>query len=74
MLMIENYRTGLLWNIMRRCPPVCGRLAPGRLCRGLAVELVIAARAGIYGGAANRDAIAELEQALRALRRLPADC
>jgi hypothetical protein len=22
MLMIENYRTGLLWNIMRRCPAV----------------------------------------------------
>jgi len=21
-LMIENYRTGLLWNIMRRCPPL----------------------------------------------------
>jgi hypothetical protein len=21
-LMIENYRTGLLWNVMRRCPPV----------------------------------------------------
>jgi hypothetical protein len=21
-LMLENYRTGLLWNIMRRCPPV----------------------------------------------------
>jgi hypothetical protein len=21
-LMIENYRTGLLWNIMRRCPAV----------------------------------------------------
>ena len=21
-LMIENYRTGLLWNIMRRCPPM----------------------------------------------------
>ncbi len=21
-LMVENYRTGLLWNIMRRCPPV----------------------------------------------------
>jgi hypothetical protein len=21
-LMIENHRTGLLWNIMRRCPPV----------------------------------------------------
>src|ERR1044072_2417591 len=20
-LMIENYRTGLIWNIMRRCPP-----------------------------------------------------
>jgi hypothetical protein len=21
-LMVENYRTGLIWNIMRRCPPV----------------------------------------------------
>ena len=21
-LMIENYRTGLLWNIMRRCQPI----------------------------------------------------
>jgi hypothetical protein len=21
-LMVENYRTGLLWNIMRRCPAV----------------------------------------------------
>ena len=21
-LMIENYRTGLLWNIVRRCPPI----------------------------------------------------
>jgi hypothetical protein len=21
-LMIENYRTGLLWNIMRRCKPL----------------------------------------------------
>jgi hypothetical protein len=21
-LMIENYRSGLLWNIMRRCPPL----------------------------------------------------
>jgi hypothetical protein len=25
-LMIENYRTGLLWNIMRRCPPVVAGL------------------------------------------------
>jgi hypothetical protein len=21
-LMVENYRTGLLWNILRRCPTV----------------------------------------------------
>jgi hypothetical protein len=21
-LMIENYRTGLIWDVMRRCPPV----------------------------------------------------
>ena len=21
-LMIENYRTGLLWKLMRRCPPI----------------------------------------------------
>ena len=21
-LMIENYRTGLIWDLMRRCPPV----------------------------------------------------
>jgi hypothetical protein len=25
-LMIENYRTGLLWNIMGRCPAVVGGL------------------------------------------------
>ena len=25
-LMIENYRTGLIWNIMRRCPPVVAGL------------------------------------------------
>ena len=25
-LMIENYRTGLLWNTMRRCPPVVAGL------------------------------------------------
>ena len=25
-LMIENYRTGLLWNIMRRCPPIVAGL------------------------------------------------
>jgi hypothetical protein len=25
-LMIENYRTGLLWDIMRRCPPVVAGL------------------------------------------------
>jgi hypothetical protein len=25
-LMIENYRTGLLWNIMRRCPPILAGL------------------------------------------------
>lgn len=25
-LMIENYRTGLLWNLMRRCPPIVAGL------------------------------------------------
>ena len=25
-LMIENYRTGLLWNIVRRCPPIVAGL------------------------------------------------
>ena len=25
-LMIENYRTGLIWNLMRRCPPVVAGL------------------------------------------------
>jgi hypothetical protein len=25
-LMIENYRTGLIWNIMRRCPPIVSGL------------------------------------------------
>jgi hypothetical protein len=25
-LMIENHRTGLLWNIMRRCPTVVAGL------------------------------------------------
>jgi hypothetical protein len=25
-LMIENYRTGLIWNIMRRCPPIVNGL------------------------------------------------
>ena len=25
-LMIENYRTGLIWNLMRRCPPVVASL------------------------------------------------
>jgi hypothetical protein len=25
-LMIENYRTGLIWNIMRRCPYVVAGL------------------------------------------------
>jgi hypothetical protein len=25
-LMIENYRTGLIWNLMRRCPPVVNGL------------------------------------------------
>ena len=25
-LMIENYRTGLIWDIMRRCPPVVAGL------------------------------------------------
>ena len=24
--MVENYRTGLLWNIMRRCPPIVAGL------------------------------------------------
>jgi len=28
-LMIENYRTGLLWNIMRRCPPIVTGLRRG---------------------------------------------
>jgi hypothetical protein len=24
-LMIENYRSGLIWQLMRRCPPIgCG--------------------------------------------------
>ena len=26
LLMIENYRTGLLWGLMRRCVPVVTRL------------------------------------------------
>jgi hypothetical protein len=25
-LMIENFRSGLLWNIMRRCPPIVAGL------------------------------------------------
>jgi hypothetical protein len=25
-LMIENYRTGLIWNLMRRCPTVVAGL------------------------------------------------
>jgi hypothetical protein len=24
--MLENYRTGLLWNITRRCPPILAGL------------------------------------------------
>ena len=36
-LMIENYRTGLLWDIMRRCVPVLTGLAPRRLYWGLAL-------------------------------------
>jgi hypothetical protein len=24
--MIENYRTGLIWNLMRRCPPIVAGL------------------------------------------------
>ena len=36
-LMIENYRTGLLWNIMRRCPPIVDRFAPSRVFRRMAV-------------------------------------
>ena len=38
-LMIENYRTGLLWNIMRRCPPIRGGIAPSRFFGGMAVAL-----------------------------------
>ena len=35
-LMIENYRSGFLWNLMRRCPPSSGACA-GRVSRGLAL-------------------------------------
>ena len=45
-LMIENYRTGLLWNTMRRCPAVVAGLR----------------RAGFTGGRAlarSREAAAE---------------
>jgi hypothetical protein len=29
-LMIENYRTGLLWRLMRQCPYILRRAAPGK--------------------------------------------
>jgi hypothetical protein len=32
-LMIENYRTGLIWNIMRRCPYIADGLRPVSLYR-----------------------------------------
>ena len=35
-LMIENYRTELLWKLMRRCRPLVRRAAAGRLQRRLA--------------------------------------
>jgi hypothetical protein len=28
-VMTENYRTGLIWNLMRRCPPVVTGLPGG---------------------------------------------
>jgi hypothetical protein len=37
-LMIENYRTGLIWNIMRRSPLRRGRPAPGGLPGRLALK------------------------------------
>ena len=49
-LMIENYRTGLLWDIMRRCPAVVtglrragftGRLALNRIRPLLASPFVV---------------------------------
>ena len=36
-LMIENYRTGLIWDLMRRCPYRRRGAAAGRLHRRLAV-------------------------------------
>ena len=36
-LMIENYRTGLIWDIMRRCPSCRRRAATGRVHRRVAV-------------------------------------
>ena len=36
-LMIENYRTGLLWNIMRRCPAVVAGLRRAGFTRRLAL-------------------------------------
>ena len=35
-LMAENFRTGLIWNLMRRCPYLVAGLRQGRLCRRLA--------------------------------------
>src|SRR5258708_16737966 len=34
-MMIENYRTGLLWNLMRRCPYIWRGLRHGRFARRL---------------------------------------
>jgi hypothetical protein len=42
--MIENYRTGLLWNIMRRCPAVVTGLL----------------RAGFMGGWLDSVAVAQI--------------
>jgi hypothetical protein len=39
-LMIENYRSGLVWDIMRRCTPVIAGFATGRVRRRLAVKIV----------------------------------
>ena len=44
-LMIENYRTGLIWDIMRRCPHVVDRPAAGRVHRRLAVTSAASAPA-----------------------------
>ena len=47
-LMIENYRTGLIWDVMRRCVPVLTGLRRGS--REVGCDPGHAARAQVAGG------------------------